>query len=57
MGDPGNEPQVLMIDMTHARTLEHMVTHRAPWRAPGNVEDGYLVGVDSLIRLLEKGGR
>lgn len=44
-----------MIDFAKAAPLDgaRVLTHRAPWQ-PGNCEDGYLTGVDSLLHLLSR---
>lgn len=44
-----------MIDFAKAAPLDGalVLTHRAPWQ-PGNCEDGYLTGVDSLLHLLSR---
>jgi len=45
--------EVKMIDFaqSHPTPNGEKLTHRAPW-TPGNHEDGYLTGMDSLITLL-----
>jgi len=56
-GDPHGAapPGLWMIDFAKAAPLDGalVLTHRAPWQ-PGNCEDGYLTGVDSLLHLLSR---
>ena len=48
-----NEAKLAMIDFPRCtERLPSKITHREAW-APGNHEDGYLVGVDNLIALFE----
>ena len=47
-----NETSVHMIDLKGAAPAGRTLTHRAANEA-GNGEDGYLTGVDNLIRILE----
>mmetsp|Transcript_65872 Transcript_65872/g.147070 ORF Transcript_65872/g.147070 Transcript_65872/m.147070 type:complete len:89 (+) Transcript_65872:1-267(+) len=37
-------------DISSSGTRPHRLTHRADWKL-GNLEDGYLTGLDSLIAL------
>ena len=50
---PGAPPRVWGYDLGITSECAHDLTHREPW-VPGNREDGYLTGVDSLITLLER---
>lgn len=44
---------VHMIDMSKVTKATHTLTHRGPWE-PGNDEDGYLDGLDSIISIFEE---
>ncbi|KIH57910.1 hypothetical protein ANCDUO_11893, partial [Ancylostoma duodenale] len=43
-----------MIDFAKSSPVESPKTlnHRSPW-VPGNSEDGYLTGIDNLVKILE----
>ena len=44
---------VHLIDMSKVQKAARVLAHRGPWQ-PGNDEDGYLDGLDSLIRSFEE---
>jgi hypothetical protein len=50
--DETNEATVNMIDLSRAYAAGRRLTHTQAW-APGNHEDGYLTGLDNLIRVFE----
>ena len=50
--DVTNETSVHMIDFARCHRTEGVLSHRAAWQ-PGNHEDGYLTGLDNLVRILE----
>jgi len=47
-----NAATVHIIDLSKAQTNDFAISHRSPWE-PGNAEDGYLSGLDSMIRIFE----
>jgi len=44
---------VHLIDMSKVQKAARVLAHRGPWQ-PGNDEDGYLDGLDALIRSFEE---
>ena len=48
-----NETSVHMIDFARSYRTEQRLSHRAAWQ-PGNHEDGFLTGLDNLVRILEE---
>jgi len=48
--DVTNTTSVHIIDLSRVSCTGGHLTHRAPW-APGNHEDGYLTGLDNMIRI------
>ena len=53
---PGIQTGLWMIDFAHCIPhQECSLTHRSAWQA-GNHEDGYLFGLDNLIRIWEEIG-
>ena len=50
--DVTNDTSVHMIDFARCYRTEKNLSHRAAWQ-PGNHEDGYLTGLDNLVRILE----
>ncbi|EOD26707.1 hypothetical protein EMIHUDRAFT_236632 [Emiliania huxleyi CCMP1516] len=51
--DATNNTSLHMIDLSRAYPAGCRLSHRAAWEA-GNHEDGYLTGLDNLIRILER---
>lgn len=51
--DETGEVSVNMIDLSRAYAAGRRLTHRDAWM-PGNHEDGYLTGLDNLIRIFDK---
>jgi 1D-myo-inositol-triphosphate 3-kinase len=50
--DETGEATVNMIDLSRAYSAGRRLTHTDAW-APGNHEDGYLTGMDNLIKVFE----
>lgn len=50
---PPHAASVHMIDFSATSPSAERLSHRARW-APGNGEDGYLLGVDNLIMMFDK---
>lgn len=48
--------RVRLIDFSHVYEARERLTHRASWR-PGNDEDGFLIGLDNIIAMLERQSR
>ena len=48
-----NETRLAMIDFPKVTKRKTRLTHRDAW-TPGNGEDGYLTGLDNLIKLFER---
>eukprot|EP00321_Phaeocystis_globosa_P018136 CAMPEP_0118813098 /NCGR_PEP_ID=MMETSP1162-20130426/2711_1 /TAXON_ID=33656 /ORGANISM="Phaeocystis Sp, Strain CCMP2710" /LENGTH=577 /DNA_ID=CAMNT_0006742863 /DNA_START=236 /DNA_END=1969 /DNA_ORIENTATION=+ len=51
--DVTNETSVHMIDFARSYRTEQRLSHRADWQ-PGNHEDGFLTGLDNLVRILKE---
>jgi len=51
--DATNNTSLHMIDLSRAYPAGCRLSHRVAWEA-GNHEDGYLTGLDNLIRILER---
>ena len=51
--DVTNETSVHMIDFARCYRTEQRLSHRATWQ-PGNHEDGFLTGLDNLVRILDE---